>query len=216
LVPLESYRTTVIYVVHCLPKSHFTTHDCISKRPPKLHFTACGRYLTLLYLSFFYFQTTCVRRCSWSRVVKWLNNTYVWNNTFFFPAQTWDHVHVKCVLATEPHSNPRNSAFIWQNIIQHFKIVFTNNSFFFFFLIPKLELRAFTSSHSTSPFCDGYFFRDRVSKTICPGWLQTSILLISASWVARITGVSHQHPAQIILVIWKNITPKYVNRSYLY
>jgi hypothetical protein len=29
--------------------------------------------------------------------------------------------------------------------------------------------------------------------TICLGWLQTSILLISASWVARITGVSQWH-----------------------
>jgi hypothetical protein len=29
-------------------------------------------------------------------------------------------------------------------------------------------------------------------QTICPGWLRTIILLISASWVARITGMSHQ------------------------
>jgi hypothetical protein len=43
-------------------------------------------------------------------------------------------------------------------------------------------------------FCDG-FFCDRVSWTICPGWLRTAILLISASWVARITGVSHCCPA---------------------
>jgi hypothetical protein len=34
-------------------------------------------------------------------------------------------------------------------------------------------------------------FRDRVSQTLCLGWFQTSILLISASWVAGITGVSH-------------------------
>jgi hypothetical protein len=34
------------------------------------------------------------------------------------------------------------------------------------------------------------FFWDRVSWTICPGWLQTKSLLISASWVARIMGVS--------------------------
>jgi hypothetical protein len=38
-------------------------------------------------------------------------------------------------------------------------------------------------------------FRNRVSRTICPGWPRTAILLISASWVARITGVSHQHLA---------------------
>jgi hypothetical protein len=37
-------------------------------------------------------------------------------------------------------------------------------------------------------------FWDRGLWTMCPGWLQTSILLISASWVARLTGVSHQCP----------------------
>jgi hypothetical protein len=43
-----------------------------------------------------------------------------------------------------------------------------------------------------SYFCDFFFFFfwDRVSWTICPGWLQTEILLISASCRARITGVS--------------------------
>jgi hypothetical protein len=34
-------------------------------------------------------------------------------------------------------------------------------------------------------------FLDRVSWTVCLGWLWTVILLISASWLARITGVSH-------------------------
>jgi hypothetical protein len=33
-------------------------------------------------------------------------------------------------------------------------------------------------------------FWDRTSGTICLGWLWTSILLISASWVAGITGVT--------------------------
>jgi hypothetical protein len=44
---------------------------------------------------------------------------------------------------------------------------------------------------ATAPalFWDG-FFRDRVSRTIFPGWLWTSILPISASRVAGITGVS--------------------------
>jgi hypothetical protein len=43
-------------------------------------------------------------------------------------------------------------------------------------------------------FCDGFFWI-RVSWAICSGWLRTTTLLISASWVAWITGVSHQHPA---------------------
>jgi hypothetical protein len=42
-------------------------------------------------------------------------------------------------------------------------------------------------------FCVGFFW-NRVSWTVCPGWLQTLILLISASWAARITGISHQLP----------------------
>jgi hypothetical protein len=32
-------------------------------------------------------------------------------------------------------------------------------------------------------------------RTICLGWLQTSILLISASWVAKIIGVNPWLPA---------------------
>jgi hypothetical protein len=38
-------------------------------------------------------------------------------------------------------------------------------------------------------------FQDRFSQTICPRWPQTMILLISASWVVRITGMSHRRPA---------------------
>jgi hypothetical protein len=35
-------------------------------------------------------------------------------------------------------------------------------------------------------------------QTICPGWLQTAIFLISASWVARIIGVSQPAPISSI------------------
>jgi hypothetical protein len=44
-----------------------------------------------------------------------------------------------------------------------------------------------------------WVFQDRVSQTIFPGWLQTVIFLISVSWVARITGVSHWHPLLLVL-----------------
>jgi hypothetical protein len=47
-------------------------------------------------------------------------------------------------------------------------------------------------------FCNRVF-QDRVLRIICPGWLRTAILLISASRVARITGVSHWHPASKFL-----------------
>jgi hypothetical protein len=65
------------------------------------------------------------------------------------------------------------------------------------------ELRAscLLGRHSTTCasllalFCIGYF-QDMVLWTISLGWLQTMILLIFASWVARITVVvSHQHSA---------------------
>jgi hypothetical protein len=53
-------------------------------------------------------------------------------------------------------------------------------------------------SHSTSPLLWWFFFffGDRVSWTICSGWLRTEILLISASWVARITGMRYWHPVE--------------------
>jgi hypothetical protein len=50
-------------------------------------------------------------------------------------------------------------------------------------------------SHSSSPFCSGYF-GDEISWTICPGWPRTTIHLISASQVARITVMNHQHLAK--------------------
>jgi hypothetical protein len=40
-----------------------------------------------------------------------------------------------------------------------------------------------------------WVFWDRVSRTVFPGWLQTTVLLISVSWVARITGMSHWYLA---------------------
>jgi hypothetical protein len=50
-------------------------------------------------------------------------------------------------------------------------------------------------STPASPFwC--WVFWDRVSGTICTVWLQTAIL-ISASWVARITDVNHRPPIQV-------------------
>jgi hypothetical protein len=56
----------------------------------------------------------------------------------------------------------------------------------------------YSLGHTSSPFCSGYF-GDRVSQTVCLGWPQTMILLISASQVAKITGVSHWHLAELIL-----------------
>jgi hypothetical protein len=40
-------------------------------------------------------------------------------------------------------------------------------------------------------FCEGVF-KIESCRTVCLGWPRTTIFLISASWVARITGVSHE------------------------
>jgi hypothetical protein len=45
-----------------------------------------------------------------------------------------------------------------------------------------------------NPFVLG-IFKIESHGTVCPGWLRTGMLLISASWVARITGMSHWPPA---------------------
>jgi hypothetical protein len=43
--------------------------------------------------------------------------------------------------------------------------------------------------------------------TICPGWLWTAaIFLISASWVARVTGMSHQYLALFFFFFWGRVS----------
>jgi hypothetical protein len=54
-------------------------------------------------------------------------------------------------------------------------------------------------SHSTSPFLWFFFLRSGLANYL-PGLLWTTILLISASWVARITGTCHQCLA--LLLFW--------------
>jgi hypothetical protein len=73
-------------------------------------------------------------------------------------------------------------------------------TFIYFLVVLGLELRAYTMIHSTSPFVT-VFFQNRVFWTICPGWLQTAILLISASWVAWVIewGTRAQHSSLTFL-----------------
>jgi hypothetical protein len=57
------------------------------------------------------------------------------------------------------------------------------------------EQMSYCVSCISSPFCSDYF-GGGVLQTICPDWPQIMILLISASQVAKIMGISHQHPAK--------------------
>jgi hypothetical protein len=67
--------------------------------------------------------------------------------------------------------------------------------FFFFFFLYYWDLSSGPTPWATPPahFCDFFFFQESVLWTIYSSWLQT-LVLTSASWVARITGMSHWHP----------------------
>jgi hypothetical protein len=56
-----------------------------------------------------------------------------------------------------------------------------HEDFFFFFAVLRLELGAFTLSHSTNPIFVKHFIEIGSQGTIFPGWLPTAILLISIS-----------------------------------
>jgi hypothetical protein len=59
-------------------------------------------------------------------------------------------------------------------------------------------------NHAPNPFLPIGFFQDRVSWTIYPAWFGTTILLIPASWVAGITGVSHLS-LSLCLLLWLSV-----------
>jgi hypothetical protein len=86
---------------------------------------------------------------------------------------------------------------------KRYEIDFLSFFFFFFFWgtgVWSQDLH-FESLHQ--PLYLWWVFQDRVSQTICLGWLRTVILLMSASWAARITGVSHCCPALTPLgIMW--------------
>jgi hypothetical protein len=94
--------------------------------------------------------------------------------------------------------------FIYSCFLKHIIIYWQFFGFLFFgFFFSVLEFELSSSCllgrHSitwaTLPtlFCVGYF--PDGSRTVCLGWLQITILLISASWVARIRGINQQCPA---------------------
>jgi hypothetical protein len=99
--------------------------------------------------------------------------------------------------------------YIFKKLEERISKVFNikNYKSFFFTKKDRLELRAYTLSHTTSYpllLVKGFFW-DRVSWTIFLGWLLTTILLISASWVARIIDVNpsaHLYKSFIIIIVF--------------
>jgi hypothetical protein len=89
----------------------------------------------------------------------------------------------RCLLTGFAYSSIRGNNIEWMHHVH-----------FFFFVVLGLELRAYTLSHSTSHCWKG-FFKIESSWIVCPGWPWTVIVLISASWVARITGLRHSYLA---------------------
>jgi hypothetical protein len=80
-----------------------------------------------------------------------------------------------------------------------FAILSENGSFFF------CSTGAWTQGLHLEPlhqpiFCEG-FLEIGSWGTICLGWLQTTILLISASWIVRIASMSHWHLAEWLILI---------------
>jgi hypothetical protein len=117
--------------------------------------------------------------------MKW--NTILWNTDFliFSPALS----------DTSVFSFRHLDSYI---VIFHYDF---NLHFFFFFCSTRVWTQGLHLEplHQPFLFCDS-FFQDRVLQTLCRGWLQIVILLISAFWVARITGVSHWCPECIFLM----------------
>jgi hypothetical protein len=70
-------------------------------------------------------------------------------------------------------------------------------SFFFFFCSTGVWSQSLQLEPFQQPIFSEGFFQDRVLLAICPGWLRTMILLISASWEARITSMNPWHPASV-------------------
>jgi hypothetical protein len=75
---------------------------------------------------------------------------------------------------------------------KHFNfLIFTFFVFYFIFGDTGAWIQGLHFETLHQPFFCERLFWERISRTICLGWLQPMILLISASGVAGITGVSH-------------------------
>jgi hypothetical protein len=115
---------------------------------------------------------------------------------FFFWWRYWDLNSGLCTCLAgfpmlKPHIKYCPPFLLWLFLRQGF--AFCHNSFLFMLL----AVAEMTGAMPPSP---AFFCWYEISWTFSPGWPQISILLISASQVARITGVSHWHLAKTNLL----------------
>jgi hypothetical protein len=138
----------------------------------------------------------------------------------FFMVEWYSTVHMHCLFffhsLVDGHLSRLHSlSFVTSvviNMVCRFSFTWTSyhHLFVFFFLAALgLELRA---SHllgllgrwsitCATLFVLG-FFKIGIHELLASGWLWTTVLPISASWVARITGVCHQHPDCCLFSWW--------------
>jgi hypothetical protein len=86
--------------------------------------------------------------------------------------QTWVFLRA-CQESTDHYGSTQMYVGHWRATIQG--LLFMYACIYLFIVVLEFELRFFPLSHSTHLFL-WRAFRNRVSQTICPGWLQTVIL----------------------------------------
>jgi hypothetical protein len=87
---------------------------------------------------------------------------------------------------------------------------------FYFIFLQYWGLNSRSSPWATPPvlFCEG-FVQDRVSQTIFLDWLPTAILLISASWIARIYRLRYWLPIVFVIFYFNHTYSFYGNKFIL-
>jgi hypothetical protein len=103
-----------------------------------------------------------------------------------------------CVLYLDLNSGPqayKARTLPLESMCQHIFYVWYFFFSFFFLLYWSLNSRPTSWAIPPALLCEGFFW-DRVLNYL-PMLAWTAILLISASWVVRITSVSHGHPAYV-------------------
>jgi hypothetical protein len=117
---------------------------------------------------------------------------------FLVLVEPWKQLDSECEVAVSARQRRETDPFVFDHYHLFF-FSFKTGVWTQGFSLAKKAL--YSLSHSSRPFCSGCF-KDGVSETICPGGPQTEILPISASQVARITGMRHRCPVITTILPW--------------